>query len=60
MIGAYERAAQRILVGIPKAKPCALVLDGHLFTGTKSLHRTKQAVRWRLFWRIKFRIALTR
>lgn len=59
MIGAYERAAQRLLAGIPKAKPCGVVINGRLCTGNKSLHRTKQAVRWRLFWRIKFKNSLT-
>ena len=53
MIGAYERIAQRLLQGQPKARPFCMVLDGRLLTGTQSLHRTKQGRTWRLFCRIK-------
>ena len=51
--GAYERIAQRLLRGQPKAKRSAGLVDGRFLTGTKSLHRTPQSRRWRMFWRIK-------
>jgi hypothetical protein len=50
---AYERTAERLLVGQPKAKRIARFIDGHLRTGTQSLHRTRQSRVWRLFWRLK-------
>lgn len=53
MIGTYERIAQRLLIGQPRPKPFCQLHDGHFFTGTKSLHRTRQSRKWRLFWRIK-------
>ena len=49
----YERIAEKLLKGQPKAKPFGKLIDGKFLTGTKSLHRTKQSVRWRLFWRLK-------
>lgn len=51
--GTYERIAKTLLRGQPKAKPYACFVDGKLCTGTKSLHRTTQSRRWRLFWRLK-------
>lgn len=53
MTGTYERIAQRLLRGQPKAKPFGKLIDGHFYTGTLSLHRTKQSRMWRLFWRLK-------
>jgi hypothetical protein len=53
MIGTYERIAQRLLVGQPRPKPFCQFRDGHCFTGTQSLHRTRQSRKWRLFWKIK-------
>lgn len=47
-----ERAAQKLLVGIPKAKPWGMLVDGKFLTGTRSLHRTKQGVAWNAFWRM--------
>ena len=49
----YERIAEKLLKGQPKAKPFGKFIDGKFLTGTKSLHRTHQSVRWRLFWRLK-------
>jgi len=59
MTGAYERIAQRLLRGQPKAKPFGRFINGHLYTGTLSLHRTKQSRLWRLFWRLKSTKPLT-
>lgn len=53
MIGTYERIAEKLLKGQPKPKPAAMFIHGHLWTGTKSLHRTRQSRVWRLFWRLK-------
>jgi hypothetical protein len=53
MQGTYERTAQRLLVGIPRPKPFCMIVGGRLMVGTQSLHRTKQARLWRLFWRLK-------
>jgi hypothetical protein len=47
-----ERAAQKLLKGIPKAKPFGMFVDGKFLTGTKSLHRTRQGVAWNKFWRM--------
>jgi len=49
----YEIIAERLLKGQPKAKPFGKLIDGKYLTGTKSLHKTKQSVRWRMFWRLK-------
>jgi hypothetical protein len=49
----YERIAEKLLKGQPKAKPCGKLLGGVFITGTRSLHQTKQSRRWRLFWRLK-------
>lgn len=51
--GAYERISQRLLRGQPKPKRYGRVFEGKFLTGTKSLHRTPQSRRWRMFWRIK-------
>jgi len=53
MNGAYERTAQRLLRGQPKARPFGKLINGHFYRGTYSLHRTKQSRLWRLFWKIK-------
>jgi hypothetical protein len=53
MKGTYERTAERLLKGQPKAKPFGRMESGRFWTGTKSLHRTPQSRRWRLFWRLK-------
>lgn len=53
MIGTYERIAQRLLRGQPKARPFGKLINGHFYTGTLSLHRTKQSRLWRLFWKLK-------
>lgn len=56
MKGTYERVAERLLKGQPKAKPFGRMEEGGRFwTGTKSLHWTPQSRRWQLFWRLKFR-----
>ncbi len=49
----YERVAERLLQGQPKAKPFGKLIGNKFLTGTKSLHRTKQSRAWQLFWRIK-------
>ena len=53
MMGTYERVAERLLKGQPKAKPFGRMESGKFWTGTKSLHRTAQSRRWQLFWRLK-------
>lgn len=52
-----ERTARKLLVGIPKSKPCGMFIDGKFLTGTHSLHRTKQGVAWNAFWRLHQRIS---
>ena len=49
----YQKAALRLMRGIPKPKPFGKLIDGKFLTGTKSLHRTKQGRAWNTFWRIK-------
>ena len=51
--GAYERIADALLRGQLRPKRFVRVWEGRLLTGTKSLHRTPQSRRWRLFWRLK-------
>lgn len=53
MIGSYERIADKLLRTLPKAKRFCQFSDGKLHCGTQSLHRTKEARVWRLFWRLK-------
>jgi hypothetical protein len=53
MLSSYERTAEKLLKGIPKPKPMGFFFEGAFLTGTKSTHTSKQALRWRLFWRIK-------
>lgn len=52
-MSAYERIAEKLLRGQPKAKPFGKLIDGKFLTGTRSLHWTKQSRNWQLFWRIK-------
>ena len=49
----YERISEKLLKGQPKAKRFGLFDGKRFWTGTKSLHRTKQSRIWRLFWRLK-------
>jgi len=49
----YERVAERLLKGQPKAKPFGKLIGKKFVTGTQSLHWTKQSRNWQLFWRIK-------
>lgn len=49
----YERIAETLKKGQPWPRKIARFRDGHLHTGTASLHRTPQSRRWRLFWRLK-------
>ncbi len=53
MKGAYEHTAERLLKGQPKAKPFCKLVGNTFVTGTRSLHRTPQSRRWRLFLRLK-------
>jgi hypothetical protein len=53
MMGAYERIAQRLLIGQPKPARFGMLVGHHFWTGYKSLHRTRQSRKWRLFWKIK-------
>jgi hypothetical protein len=50
-----QRTAEKLLRGQPKAKPFGKLIGGRFYTGTKSLHLTKQSRALQLFWRIKFR-----
>jgi hypothetical protein len=50
-----QRTAEKILRGQPKAKPFGKLIGGRFYTGTNSLHKTKQSRALQLFWRIKFR-----
>jgi hypothetical protein len=50
-----QRIAEKLLRGQPKAKPFGKLIGGRFYTGTKSLHKTKQSRALQLFWRIKFR-----
>jgi hypothetical protein len=49
----YERIAENLLKGQPKAKPFGMLIGNTFVTGTRSLHLTKQSRIWRLFWRLK-------
>lgn len=54
MLSSYERTSEKLLKEIPKPKPMGFFFEGRFLTGTKSTHRTKQALRWHLFWRLKY------
>lgn len=49
----YERTAQKLFRGQPKPKRFGKLIDGRFLTGTKSLHKTPQSRKWRMFWRLK-------
>ena len=49
----YERIAEKLLKGQPKAKPFGKLIGNKFVTGTQSLHWTKQSRKWQLFFRIK-------
>jgi len=49
----YERIAEKLLKGQPKAKPFCKLIGKRFMIGTQSLHQTKQSRNWRLFWRLK-------
>ena len=49
----YDRTSQRLLRGQPKPKRFGQLVDGRFLTGTKSLHKTPQSRKWRMFWRLK-------
>jgi hypothetical protein len=51
----YERTAEQLLKGQPKARPFGRLIGNTFVTGTLSLHRTPQSRRWQLFWRLKQR-----
>lgn len=51
----YEQVSDRLLRGIPKAKPYGKLIDGRWITGFKSLYKTRQGIRYNRFWRIKRR-----
>jgi len=53
MTGTYERIAQRLLQGQPKPARFGMLVGSHFWTGYKSLHRTPQSRKWRLFWKLK-------
>jgi len=55
---AYELAAQKLLRGMPRPKRFGKLIDGRWYTGHLSQHKTPQAVRWNMFWRLKQRTAL--
>jgi hypothetical protein len=50
-----QRVAEKLLRGQPKAKPFGKLIGGRFYTGTKSLHRTKQSRAQRLFLRLRLR-----
>lgn len=53
MLSSYERTAEKLLKGMFNAKPYGVFYEGRFLTGTKSTHTSKQALRWRMFWRLK-------
>lgn len=50
----YERVSEQLLRGIPKPRRFGKLVDGRWLTGTKSLHRTPQGVKYNRFWRLKY------
>jgi hypothetical protein len=54
MLSSYERTADKLLKGMPKAKAIGFLYEGRFLTGVASSHKTKQARIWRLFWRLKY------
>lgn len=53
MLSSYERAAEKLLKGMPKTKPIGLFYEGRFLTGAASTYKTKQGRQWNTFWRIK-------
>ena len=55
MILAYERIAEKLHIGTAKAKPFCKFnsRSKKLEVGTLSLHKSKNARLWRMFWRLK-------
>jgi hypothetical protein len=55
--GAYERIAETLLRGQEKNRDYRArvghVWEGKFLLGNKSLHRTPQSRRWRMFWQLK-------
>ena len=51
----YTKVSQQLLKGIPKAKPFGRLINGRWTVGTKSLHKTRQGVKYNQFWRLKQR-----
>lgn len=50
----YEIVSQRLLRGIPKPRRFGKLVCGRWLTGTRSLHRTPQGVKFNRFWRLKY------
>ena len=51
--GTYERICQKLLSKQPRPQLFGHFSDGHFQIGHKSLHRTDQARKYRMFLRIK-------
>ena len=51
--GTYERTCQKLLAKQPRSQLFGHFSDGHFQIGHKSLHRTDQARKYRMFLRIK-------
>lgn len=49
----YEKVAEKLLKGQPRPKPYGKLIGNRFLTGTQSLHKTRQSVKWRMFWRLK-------
>jgi hypothetical protein len=49
----YEKVSERLLRGQPKPNKFGKLIGGMFLTGSKSLHRTPQSVKWRTFWSLK-------
>lgn len=49
----YEKVAEKLLKGQPRPKPYGKLIGNRFLTGTHSLHKTRQSVKWRMFWRLK-------
>lgn len=49
----YERIANALLRLQPKLVPIGRLVGGKFLKGHKSMHKTRQSITWRLFWRMK-------
>jgi len=49
----YERVSTRLLRGKPKYKPYFKLVNGIRHYGHKSMHKTRQGVKYNMFWRLK-------